>query len=447
MKIFATGRSLQIIEKEDLVSGTVKDYTASFAFDGFWEGWTPRAVFENITTGVAKEQILAHDGSCLIPWEVLEPGSLRVGIYGVMDDKVRPTIYSDRMTVREGTKASESAKEPTPGIYEQLLASIEDNAITGAELDENNHLIFTTKGGETIDAGELPMDEAITVNAPYIGENGNWYLWDPKTDGYIDSGVNAEGTDGYTPVKGVDYFTEEDIKSLGIDDKAEKDHTHTAAEVGALPDTTVIPSKVSELDNDSGYLTEHQDISGKADKDYVDEQTEIIKSDVDGLQKQINEEAHFKGYLSTNAKIQALEATPNDFAYSAESGTKWIYDEVEGWQDTSSPVPDQLTPASERTPLMDGEAAAGTEEAYARGDHRHPTDTTRASAAELNDLKNVKADKSEVKSLNDAVQIAIDDASAARNIAYENSEKIGDIETALDNIIAIQNTLIGGDSV
>lgn len=30
------------------------------------------------------------------------------------------------------------------------------------------------------------------------------------------------------------------------------------------------------------------------------------------------------------------------------------------------------------TPLMDGTAAVGTETKYARGDHRHPTDTTRA---------------------------------------------------------------------
>lgn len=45
--------------------------------------------------------------------------------------------------------------------------------------------------------------------------------------------------------------------------------TYTAAEVGALPDTTVIPTvptKVSAFTNDAGYLTQHQDISGKADK-------------------------------------------------------------------------------------------------------------------------------------------------------------------------------------
>ena len=139
------------------------------------------------------------------------------------------------------------------------------------------------------------------------------------------------------------------------------------------------------------------------------EEWEIVIADVEGLQKQINEEAHFRGYLSTNAKIQSLQATPNDFAYSAESGTKWIYDAENGWKDSGSPVPDQLTPASETMPLINGVASVGYEQAYARGDHRHPTDTTRVSVAEFNAFK-------------------------------------GDLETGLDNIIAIQNSLIGGDS-
>jgi len=42
--------------------------------------------------------------------------------------------------------------------------------------------------------------------------------------------------------------------------------TYTASEVGALPNTTVIPTKTSQLNNDSGFLTSHQDISGKQDK-------------------------------------------------------------------------------------------------------------------------------------------------------------------------------------
>ena len=42
-----------------------------------------------------------------------------------------------------------------------------------------------------------------------------------------------------------------------------------------------IPTKVSDLENDSGYLTEHQDISGKADTSYVDSNIESIWEEID----------------------------------------------------------------------------------------------------------------------------------------------------------------------
>ena len=104
-----------------------------------------------------------------------------------------------------------------------------------------------------------------------------------------------------------------------------------------------------------------------------------------------------------------MSATPNDFAYSAESGTVWIYDAVEGWQETDTPVPDKGVPASNATPLVNGVASVGQSEEYARGDHRHPTDTTRVGVEEFNALKS-------------------------------------ELEIGLDNIIAIQNSLIGGDA-
>lgn len=49
---------------------------------------------------------------------------------------------------------------------------------------------------------------------------------------------------------------------------------------------------------------------------------------------------------------------------------------------TTSDIPEGAA-ASTTTPNMDGTAAIGTELAFARGDHRHPTDTSRASASDL----------------------------------------------------------------
>ena len=189
---------------------------------------------------------------------------------------------------------------------------------------------FETNFGSNSDVYEKILN---SLKTPYIGENGNWYEWDIESQSFVDTGVKSAG---YTPVKGVDYWTPNDIATV---------------------------------------------------QGYIDEQTEIIKSDVEGLQKQIKEEAHFRGYSFTNEEILSSKATPNDFAYSAESGTVWVYDAEDGWEDTGTPVPDQLTPASNATPLVNGVASPGQSEEYARGDHRHPTDTSRASVEQLNGLK------------------------------------------------------------
>ena len=305
----------QIISRTDdnkVVEKSKNYLTCRFTFCEDWESLTKTAIFISAKGDIFN--VILEDDACIVPWEVIEKEYFTVSVFG--GDLITANKVVIPM-IKSGYADGNTPSEPTPDVYQQILNS---------------------------------------VKTPYIGDNGNWYVWDIERKEYVDSGYKAQGD---APQKGVDYWTEAD--------KAE--------------------------------ITE-----------YIDEQTEIIKADVEGIQEAIQSEAHFRGYLSTNAKIQALEATPNDFAYSAESGTKWVYDEVDGWKDTGVPVPDQLTPASDTTPLINGTASVGTEEAYARGDHRHPTDTTRVSVAEFNELKS-------------------------------------GIESALDGIIAIQNSLIGGGNV
>ena len=80
------------------------------------------------------------------------------------------------------------------------------------------------------------------------------------------------------------------------------------------------------------------------------------------------------------------------------SGAAWVQAGA-----LSSPSP------SVTTPLMDGTADNGTEFAYARGDHRHPTDTSRASASDLSALQTTvsgKADQSDLTALTGRVSTA-----------------------------------------
>lgn len=53
---------------------------------------------------------------------------------------------------------------------------------------------------------------------------------------------------------------------------------------------------------------------------------------------------------------------------------------------TTADIPEGAA-ASTTVPLMDGTAAVGTELAFARGDHRHPTDTSRAAASDVTALE------------------------------------------------------------
>ncbi|KAA6385203.1 MAG: hypothetical protein EZS28_019271 [Streblomastix strix] len=86
-------------------------------------------------------------------------------------------------------------------------------------------------------------------------------------------------------------------------------------------------------------------------------------------------QTHFRGYYFLNADIINLASSATgDFAFSAESGTVWMYES--SWYDSGQLVPDQVTPASDSTPLVDGTASAGISTSYSRGDHIHPQQLT-----------------------------------------------------------------------
>ncbi|KAA6370234.1 MAG: hypothetical protein EZS28_034239 [Streblomastix strix] len=73
-----------------------------------------------------------------------------------------------------------------------------------------------------------------------------------------------------------------------------------------------------------------------------------------------------------NTDIQQLENSANgDFTFSIESGTVWMYDY--NWYNSGDTVSDQVTPASDATPLADsGTRVAGISNEYSRGYHKHP---------------------------------------------------------------------------
>lgn len=82
---------------------------------------------------------------------------------------------------------------------------------------------------------EIPKEKPVAVttpgisstmkgadgHSPYISATGTWVVWDDTQHVWVDTNVVAEGKDGYTPVKGVDYFDGKDGKTpvKGVDYK------------------------------------------------------------------------------------------------------------------------------------------------------------------------------------------------------------------------------------
>ena len=119
-----------------------------------------------------------------------------------------------------------------------------------------------------------------------------------------------------------------------------------AVDVGALPDSTVIPSKTSQLTNDSGFLTAAPvtSVNGKTGA------VALNASDV--------------GALPSNTAIPSKTSDlSNDSGYI-----------------TASDLPSVPSPST-ASPKMDGTASAGSSGAWSRGDHVHPHDTSKADKA------------------------------------------------------------------
>ena len=194
MKLAIKNQCIAVTEREPLVSGTVGVYTAEFAFDSLWDGYTPVAVFES--GGIRRETVITA-GKCTVPWETLLPnGYLRIGVYGVNGDKRLPTIYTDRLFVARGTEGAEQAAGPTPGVIEQILTQ------TAADRS----------------AAEAAADRAekAAIHQPYPDTGtGTWWVWDVEAGTYTDSGEPYGG--------GMGNVSSTDIAEILVMDAAEYD--------------------------------------------------------------------------------------------------------------------------------------------------------------------------------------------------------------------------------
>lgn len=123
----------QHISREDrfyVVAGSQNYLRGSFRFlTDDWQGLSKVAIFSG---GDESYKILIDaDGTALVPWELLEePGEIHVSAYGVSSGEtvVLETVNTAIVRVYDTgyVDGATNELEPTPDVWEQLLARIDN---------------------------------------------------------------------------------------------------------------------------------------------------------------------------------------------------------------------------------------------------------------------------------------------------------------------------------
>ena len=190
-------------------------------------------------------------------------------VYGeeVLIDLTDTTATADKILVgygaygKDGAWMDGAAPEPNPDgkVYqdENGYVVLDDDQGTNVDIDALN---VTENGTYTASTGHAYSPVSVNVTAPVQSVNGQTgaVVLDADDVGALpDDTVIPSKTSDITNDSG--FITTETDPTVPSWAKSSTKPSYTASEVGALPDTTVIPSKTSDLTNDSGFITTETD--------------------------------------------------------------------------------------------------------------------------------------------------------------------------------------------
>ncbi len=129
-----------------------------------------------------------------------------------------------------------------------------------------------------------------------------------------------------------------------------------------------VPTKTSDITNDSDFAVDASYVH--TDNNYTTSEKSKLGGIAAGAQVNVIESVKVNGTAQTvSSKAVNITVPTKTSQITNDSGFITAADVPEG------------SAATTTTPKMDGTAAVGTETAFARGDHIHPTDTSRAALA------------------------------------------------------------------
>lgn len=146
-------KEIEITSFEEFVRGTVGK-TCQINLDEFWADYSNTIVFKRCGSKPINILIDKLSNTLTIPFEVMaESGVFRIGVFGVAEDKVLPTLWSSEIKVRYGTDTFGTApSEYTPDEIEQLKTTKQDKLTAGDNITiDGNNVISAIVPEITID--------------------------------------------------------------------------------------------------------------------------------------------------------------------------------------------------------------------------------------------------------------------------------------------------------
>ena len=127
INIKVAGSVVSVQETQALYCGSQDVYTCCFEFDSSWESFSKSAVFR--TDGKTITVLLDEENKCDLPWELLVRGNIgkevEVGVYGISAEaEILTSVWDSLGAVREGSELGNDAREPSAGVYEQVMANL-----------------------------------------------------------------------------------------------------------------------------------------------------------------------------------------------------------------------------------------------------------------------------------------------------------------------------------
>ncbi len=190
---------------DPVIADSIHFLSVKFVFDKEWDGYTVTAIYHNREKDKSVSVILddesgysVGDGTFYVPFDVIYAPGFTISLLGTKGESRITTNEVAVSVQKSGFREAEAPGNPTPTEYEQILeiATAAKNIAYSVREDADND-VFKGDKGDKGDKGEK-------------GDIGEPFTYDDFTEEQLSALKGEKGDTGYTPVKNVDYWTEED---------------------------------------------------------------------------------------------------------------------------------------------------------------------------------------------------------------------------------------------